>query len=173
MTGTLTFVVVPKGGIDDARVNCPAAAASTAALPAAMTGGGGGGAVANGRVLHSNTRESQEMVGAEPAAAVVLAGSGGAGRPAGGDEVVSGIGSSEIQRCVSSLHSSLLFLLLLLLPAPLPLALQLQPRRRSLHPVPRIGHLVPARRYPARHQQGGSELVAGLQRRGVDPNARR
>ena len=42
--------------------------------------------MANGRILHSATRESQEMVvGAEPAAAMVVG-----GRP--GDEVVSGIG---------------------------------------------------------------------------------
>ena len=86
MTGTLTFVVVPKGGIDDARLNsAAAAAAATAAIPA-PSGRGGSGAVANGRILHSATRESQEMVvGAEPAAAMVVG-----GRP--GDEVVSGIG---------------------------------------------------------------------------------
>ena len=48
MTGTLTFVVVPKDGVDDARLNSGTAAAMAAP---AMCGGGGGAtaAVANGR----------------------------------------------------------------------------------------------------------------------------
>ena len=81
MTGTLTFVVVPKDGVDDARLNSGSAAAMAAP---AMCGGGGGAtaAVANGRILHSNA--------ADPAvAAQGVAGGGAGGRPGGCDEVVS------------------------------------------------------------------------------------
>ena len=52
-------------------------------------------------------------------------------------------------------------------------SLLLPPGRRPLHPVPRARDLVPARRHPARHQQGGSPLVAGLQGRRVDANVGR
>ena len=87
MTGTLTFVVVPKDGVDDARLNSGTAAAMAAP---AMCGGGGGAAaaVANGRIMHSNP--AQERAAADPAAAAQgVAGGGAGGRPGGGDEVVS------------------------------------------------------------------------------------
>ena len=53
---------------------------------------------------------------------------------------------------------------------PLPGSLLLHSGRRSLHPLSRARHLLPARRHPARDQPGRPSLVAGLQGRGVDPD---
>ena len=86
MTGTLTFVVVPKGGVDDARGGSNAAdAAGTVAAPAA--GAVPAPVVANGRLQLHSTAGSQELIAAvEPAAAV--APRSGTGRPSC-EEVVS------------------------------------------------------------------------------------
>ena len=85
MTGTLTFVVVPKGGVDDARGGSNAADAAGTAAGAA--GAVPAPVVANGRLQLHSTAGSQELIAAvEPAAAV--APRSGTGRPSC-EEVVS------------------------------------------------------------------------------------
>ena len=86
MTGTLTFVVVPKGGVDDARGGSTASEA-TGAEGAAAAAAAPAPVVANGRLqLHSTAGSQELLAGVEPAAAV--APRSGAGRPCC-EEVVS------------------------------------------------------------------------------------